>query len=142
MNMNLAWTIGAMLLLGFSNAWAQDDGSDDESETTIRLMDAAEAELPNAVTDDIVLPDSVPEHAAAHEDAAEGLATANENRKRREDGLATADEARANAADMAEDALENIESRGRADDILENIPGRPDVPEPPDMPEIPQPPTG
>lgn len=135
MNTKLAWVIGASLLFGFSNAWTQDD-----DETTIRLMGAAEAELPDAVTEDIVLPGDADEEAVKN--AKDGLDTANENRKRMEDGLATADEARANAADMAEDALDNIEIRGRVEDILEDVPGQPDVPDTPDVPDVPQPPTG
>jgi hypothetical protein len=118
------------LLLSFGSAWSQDDATEAEAEATIRLMGAAEAELPDAVTKEITLPDSVSEDSAAVENAARGLETANENRLRREDGLATADEARERGAEMAEDAMENRESRGRSDDL----PDRPDVPEPPTPP--------
>jgi hypothetical protein len=118
------------LLLSFGSAWSQDDVTETEAEATIRLMGAAEAELPDAVTKEITLPDSVSEDSAAVENAARGLETANENRLRRENGLATADEARERGAEMAEDAMENRESRGRSDDL----PDRPDVPEPPTPP--------
>jgi hypothetical protein len=127
------WTV--MLLTGFGIAWAQDDGNDDEAEITIRLMGAAEAELPDAVTDEIALPESLPEDSAAVENAQFGIDTANENRQRREDGLTTADEAHERAAEMAEEAQENRENRGRSGD-------RPEPPDGPDVPEVPQPPTG
>jgi hypothetical protein len=127
------WTV--MLLTGFGIAWAQDDGNDDEAEITIRLMGAAEAELPDAVTDEIARPESRPEDSAAVENAQFGIDTANENRQRREDGLTTAVEARERAAEMAEEAQENRENRGRSGD-------RPEPPDGPDVPEVPQPPTG
>ena len=121
--------IGATtLLLSFGTAWSQDN--EEEAEATIRLMGAAEAKLPGAVTKEISLPDSVVDDSAAVENAAQGLATANENRLRREEGLARADEARENGAEMAEDAMENRESRGRSGDR----PERPDMPQPPSPP--------
>jgi hypothetical protein len=131
MNRKLVWISTASLLFACGSAWAQED----EAETTIRLMGAHEAELPDAVTAEIALPDSVPEDAAAVESAQFGLATANENRERREAGLAKADEAREHGAEMAEEALQNRESRGRSEDL----PTVPDVPAPP---EVPTPPGG
>jgi hypothetical protein len=113
------------LLLGFSSAWAQEAGNDENAEATIQLMGNAEAELPDAVTDEITLPDSVPEDSAAVVNAQQGLDRANENRARREFGLATAEEARERGAGMAEEAMENRETRGRS----ENLPGIPDVPD-------------
>ena len=127
----LIWTI--TLLLASGSTWAQDDENGDEAETTIRLMDSAEASLPEAVTANIALPANLPEDAAAVEHARLGIDTANENRERRETGLATADEARERGAEMAEEALENRENRGRAEDP----PERPDVP---DLPDTPTPP--
>lgn len=112
------------LLLGANVAWAQDD---DEAESTIRLMGAAEAELPEAVTKEITLPAAVAEDSAAVEKAARGLETANENRQRREEGLSTADEARERGADMADEAQDNRENRGRSED-------RPDPPANPGPP--------
>jgi hypothetical protein len=119
-NLVMVSTVG--LLLGFSSAWAE---VEEDAEATIRLMGHAEAELPAAVTDDIALPDSVPEDSAAVTNAQRGLDTANENRARRETGLATADEARERGAGMAEAAMENREARGRS----QGLPDRPDVPE-------------
>lgn len=133
MNAKTAGTWLVALLLCFGSAWAQDDGKEDEAEITIRLMSAADAELPDAVTDEIALPAVLGEDPAAVENARFGLDTANENRERREDGLATADEARERAAEMAEEAQENRENRGRAGDP----PERPDVPEPPNVPDPP-----
>lgn len=121
--------IGATtLLLSFGTAWAQD--SEDDAEATIRLMGAADAELPDAVTREISLPDAVGEDSAAVDNAAQGLATANDNRLRREEGLTKADEARENGAEMAEEAMDNRESRGRS----EELPERPDTPQPPSPP--------
>lgn len=134
MNRKIVWIGSVSLLLGFSSALAQDEGTDEEAETTIRLMGAAEAELPNAVTDPIALPGSVPVDAAAVEHAQTGINTANENRARRDAGLTKADEARDNGAEMADEALESQENRGRSDDLPtpDNVPDRPQ----------PQPPTG
>jgi hypothetical protein len=126
--------VGTIVLLGsYSSAWTQDTGGDEDAEATIRLMGAAEVELPDAVTKEISLPESIAEDSAAVENAAHGLETANENRMRREEGLTTADEARERGAEMAEDAMENRENRGRSDDL----PERPDVPEPPTPPGAP-----
>lgn len=113
--MNIRKTIicCSALLLGINNAWAQDG---DEAESTIRLMGAAEAELPEAVTKEITLPAAAAEDRAAVEDTARGLETANENRQRREEGLSTADEARERGADMADEAQDNRENRGRSED--------------------------
>jgi hypothetical protein len=111
----------AGLLLGFSSAWAQEE----DAEATMRLMGHADAELPDAVTRDIALPDSVPEDSAAMANAQRGLDQANESRARREVGLAIAEEARERGADMAHEAMQNRETRGRSRDL----PQRPDVPE-------------
>jgi len=119
-----------LLTFSFGSALAQDDGAD--AETTIRLMGAAEAELPDAVTKEIALPESVPVDTAAVERAANGLATANENRARRENGLATADAASERGAEMADDASENRENRGRSEDHRSD--------DPPDPPGNPGPP--
>ena len=132
MNRKFAWIYIVVLIFGYSSAWAQDAGTGDEAETTIRLMGVAEAELPDAVTKEIVLPESVPEDSAAVENAQAGLDTANENRARREEGLATADEASQRGAEMAEEALENRENRGRSEDNMPGgTPGIPDNPGPP-----------
>lgn len=116
-----------LLLLSFSGAWAQETDEGDEAESTIRLMDAAEAELPDAVTKEITLPDAVGEDAAAVEKAARGLDKANEKAERREKGLNRADEAREQGAEMADEARDKRENRGRSED-------RPDPPNPPKPP--------
>ena len=125
MNRKLVLIGVVVLLTGYTSAWSQED--EENAEATIRLMGAAEAVLPDAITKEIALPESVVVDSAAVDSAAAELTTANENRLRREDGLATADEAREKGADMADDAMENRESRGRSAD-------RPDVPEPPTPP--------
>ena len=112
------------LLLGANVAWAEDG---DEAESTIRLMGAAEAQLPEAVTKQISLPAAVAEDSAAVEKAARGLDKANENRQRREKGLSQADEARERGSDRADEAHDNRENRGRSEDRPEPPanPGRP-----------------
>lgn len=112
------------LLSSASVVHAQEEGyagAADPAEATIRLMETAEAELPEAVTKEIVLP------PAAIENSVHGLETASENRERRENGLSKADEARERGAEMSEEAKENRENRGRFDDR----PTRPDRPDPP-----------
>lgn len=126
----------ATMLLSFGSAWAQDSDTEEEAEATIRLMGAAEAELPDAVTKEISLPGSMTEdstavaNATAVENSEKGIATANENRLRREEGLTRADQARAQGAEMADDAMDNREARGRSEDL----PERPDTPQPPTPP--------
>ena len=114
----------AMILVAGSALAAEDE----EFEGTIRLMGAAEAELPGAVTKEIKLPDGVSEDESTHP-SAYGMETANTARERREAGLTIADgasaDARENAADMAETAQENAESlRGIPDDLpIPPLPG-------------------
>lgn len=119
-----------------ANAWAQDS---DGAEATIRLMGAAEAELPDAVTREIVLPAhlleaSKEDQAAAVEHAAKGLDNANENRARREQGNSQAEESRERGEEMSEAAHENRENRGRSED-------HPEPPDPPGPPDNPGPPS-
>lgn len=119
-------------------ALAQDEDAELE-EATIRLMGEAEAELPEAVTREIVLPERVKVDAAAVEQSARGLATANEARERRGQGQDVAAEARENAAaearenasEMSELARENAENRSRGNENRPDPPGRPDTPNPP-----------
>ena len=124
MNFRTFFVTSTALLLSSGAAWTADG---DEAESTIRLMGAAEAELPEAVTKEITLPAAITEDKAAVEKAAEGLAKANQNRERREAGLTQADEARERGAEMAEEAQSNRETRGRSDD-------RPDPPTEPGPP--------
>jgi uncharacterized protein YaiI (UPF0178 family) len=118
------------LLLSASVVLAQEDEASaaDPAEATIRLMGAADAELPEVVTKEIKLPPAAVENSAAVEKAERGLKTASENRDRREDGLSRADEAREHGAEMAEEAKKNREDRGRFED-------RPTPPERPERPE-------
>jgi len=113
------------LLLSANVVWAEDGN---EAESTIRLMGAAEAELPEAVTKEITLPKAVAEDPAAVNSAESRLETANENRQRREKGLLQADEARERGSDRADEAHDNRENRGRSEDRPEppDNPGRPD----------------
>jgi len=111
---------------------AQDGGA----EATIRLMGAAEAELPDAVTNPIKLPDrllDVPEaeQVKAVEKASDALANATQHRDAgRNGGLDQAAEARMKGADMAEQAKDNRDTHGRSDP-----PGPPETP--PGPPETP-----
>jgi len=121
--------IGAIaLLMSHGSVWAQENDVEAEAdaEATIRLMGAADAVLPDAVINDISLPEAA-EDSAAVENAKFALETANANRMRREAGLATADDAREKGAAMAEEAMQNSENRGRSEE-------RPDVPQPPTSP--------
>ena len=126
MNSKFALIGTAVLLMSSSGAWA------DEHETTIRLMSAADAELPAAVTKEISLPDALAVNSVAVEKALRGLKTANENRTSgREAGLSKAEAARESAAEMADGAAETRENNGRSGDH----PDRPDRPEPQGPPE-------
>lgn len=134
MRRNVIRTIGIglsvlCLLMSVSIVHAQDvdTEAEDPAETTIRLMGMAEAELPEAVTKEIKLPPAAMENSAAVEKAERGLATADENRDRRENGLSRADEAREHGQAMADEAAKNRENRGRSDD-------RPNRPDPPNGP--------
>ena len=77
------------LLLSASVVLAQEDdvSAEDPAEATIRLMGAAEAELPEVVTKEIKLPPAAVENATAVKNAESGLQKARENRDRRENGL-------------------------------------------------------
>lgn len=122
------------MLLSASVVLAQDDMDNDVAESTIRLMGASEAELPDAVTKDIKLPPSLGVNNKAVENASRGLERAQANRDRREQGLKKADEAREKGNEISEQAKQNRENRSRFDEP----PGRPDdLPGPPDRPRGP-----
>ena len=112
------------VLLVSGTGWAADD-----AEATIRLMGVAEAELPDAVTKQITLPEHLllkPEdQVAAVEKAQKGLDKANERNEHGNKGQERAAEAREHAADMQEKAKDNREIRGRSKD---------DRPTPPETP--------
>ena len=122
----------AVALMGVSaGAWAADD---DGAEATIRLMDTAEAELPDAVTKTISLPEHLRLQStdqAATVDKAKGHDKANERleNEKRNEGLAKAENAREHGAEMSEKAKEVRENQGRSDP-----PGRPEDPGRPDNP--------
>jgi hypothetical protein len=134
MDRKFVWTALAMLSLSCT-ASAQDENVGDDAETTIRLMGASDAALPNAVTKEIALPASVPVDVAAVENAAKGLATAKENRERQENGPGKADAAGQRGAEMSDEARENRENRGRSEEHRQNDPpgnpGNPGNPGPP-----------
>lgn len=123
----------ALALMAFSgNGWTA--MSDDDAEATIRLMGKAEAELPDAVTKEITLPQHLldankEDQNTAVENSAKGLKTANENRDKKHgnDASEQAQEARERGQEMSDKAKENRENRGRSKD-RPDPPGRPDNP--------------
>lgn len=129
-------TLTAAALLLFSSAgWT----ADDDGEATIRLMGAAEAELPQAVTKQISIPthlmqasESAQQHAV--EKSAKGLENANERGEKKgherseNTGQQRAEEARERGAEMSEKANENRENTGRSKDRPEPPQGPPGTP--------------
>jgi len=111
------------VLLVSGTGWTADD-----AEATIRLMGVAEAELPDAVTKHITLPEHLlletEDQVAAVKKAEKGLDKANERNEHGNKGQDRAAEAREHAAEMQEKAKDNRENQGRSDD-------RPTPPEPP-----------
>jgi len=89
-------------------------------------MDRAEAELPDVVTNNISLPAVLPADADA--EAAAAITNAEANRKA---GIAKAEDALARIGDMLDTALENVEDRGRSDELPEPPIDPPDPPGPP-----------
>ena len=127
----------ALALTMFSgNSWTQDEDPTD-GEATIRLMGAAEAELPDAVTREISLPSHLlvdtEDQLATVERAEKGLENANDNRGKREQGQSQSDQARDRGAEMSEAAHDKRENRGRSED-------HPEPPENRGPPENPGPP--
>jgi len=130
--------IPALALIAFSGTVYAE--TDDDAEATIRLMGKAEAELPDAVTKEIMLPLHLlgaddEDQVAAVEKAAKGHETANENRNKEHSNNASeqAQEARERGQEMSDKAKENRENRGRSED-RPDPPGRPDDPGRPDNP--------
>ena len=121
-------TLTAASLLLFSAAgWT----ADDDAEATIRLMGAAEAELPQAVMKEIAIPTNLMNagedaEKRAVEKAERGLARANERGNRFDNGQLKAEEALDRKAEMSEKATENRENRGRSEDRPEPPEGPPD----------------
>ena len=147
MNTKLKLLLAAPLVLGCSVAWSQDaeDASPElpeqaaeqardaaqlpdaaanglavAAEATIRLMDDDDDE----VTNDLELP-MLPERGAAGQRGQDVAAKARAGRENF--GRERAEEARNNAREAAE-------GRGRAEDLPDNVPGRPDNPGRPDDP--------
>ncbi len=119
----LVATAGVVSLLISGQAWTQDD----DSEATIRLMHGADSVLPDAVTKNISLPVVLPADAAPEAAAAISSAEA-----ARAAGLAKAQAALDSNAAMRQTALENVEDRGRSDDVPEPPVDPPQPPGPPD----------
>jgi len=123
------------LLLASGPAWTQED----ETEVTIRLMGAADAELPQAAIHSVVLPGDMTEntkaveHAQSIEKAQFGLDTASNPPSNRDEAQEKAFEARSKGAEMSEAAQESQENRGRSDE-------RPEPPAPGSPPQNPGPP--
>jgi len=118
-----------MLLFSFSQALAEDPDDSGALDATMRLMDDAEAESSNAVTRPIELPQHLLDRgdSVAVDKSAKGLEAANAGSDNSEFGRGTADAAHERANGMAEAAVDNLESRGRS----ENLPEPPDRPDPP-----------
>ena len=120
----------ALMVISADARAADDDGA----EATIRLMGPAEAELPDAVTKTIELPDHLrlteEDQATTVEKSRNGLKKADERHDRREKGLSRADLAREHGEEMSEKAKEVRENKGRSGD-------RPDPPDRPDLPDQP-----
>jgi len=129
--------LGLAFMLSMGNAMSQETDSNDEDEmdVTMRLMGNAEAELPDAVTKTITLPDAVLLHNAESPAVAaskHGMTTATANKPGREEDLEKADAARERASEMSNQAQNDRETHGRSEDR----------PEPPPRPENPGPPGG
>ena len=112
----------SMLLLSMSLALADDPDDGEELDATMRLMDDAEAVLPDAVTKPIELPEHLRDDPVALDKSKNGhqAADAARDNEHRENGLNNAAEARDRARDMADGAKE-------------------DRPEPPNRPDPPNP---
>lgn len=96
------------------------------NDATMRMMDDAEANRPDAVTANIPLPEGEEVDTEAVENAESGYDTAGDR------GVDAIEDAKAVAADQAQSALEAaqeaIEQRGRGN-APENIPVDPDIPD-------------
>ena len=127
----VALIASSMLLLSMSLALADESDDGEELEATMRLMDDAEAVLPDAVTKPIQLPEHLRVDSVALDKSTKGQQTAESARdnEHRENGLSNAAEARDRARDMADGANENRENHARSEDRPEP-PNRPDPPNP------------
>lgn len=100
------------------------------AEATIRLMDDADAGLPDEILNEISLPE-LPDRAQGQ--GGRGLDRAGENNGRsgigREVAEGMRENARENASEMASEARENVEQRGRSEEMRPD-----DIPRPPGRP--------
>lgn len=128
MNLKVCSTYIAMAVFLTANpAWTQEEGQEDPTKATIRLMGDAEAHRPAAVFKEIKLPENLKEDRAAASETAKGLETANRNRLEGNQGITQAEAAREKAAGLSNSAHDNRELRGRSGD-------RPEPPDPPGGP--------
>lgn len=137
--------VSLMLVFSWHSAPAE-AADDDEMDATMRLMDDAEAELPEAVTQSIQLPEHLRIGSVAAQKSEAGLQRANDarNNQNRENGLNNAFDALERANDIADAAHENRENHGRSGDVPATPnPGTPGGPpaEPPGGPPA-EPPGG
>jgi hypothetical protein len=133
MKCRYALLAAAMTCFSFSMALADDA---DELDATMRLMDDAEAQLPEAVTKPIQLPEHLRNDSVAAGKSESGHQTANaaRNDEHRQSGIDNATEARERAHGMSEEAKENRANLGRSED-RQDPPDRPDPPNPNGPPE-------
>ncbi len=115
---------GVALVLSSGPAWTDETDDDESATATIRLMSNSEAQLPEAVTNPIKLPDKAAEHPEAVANSETGITTANTNRLIGNQGIDQAEEAQQRRLEMTDAALEAQENMGRSD----NPPGPPDRP--------------
>lgn len=115
---------GTALVLSSGPAWTDEPGDDDHAKATIRLMSNSEAQLPEAVTNPIKLPDKAAEHPEAVTNSEHGLRTANTNRLIGNQGIEQAEEMHQRGLEMTDAAQEAQENMGRAEN----------PPEPPNRP--------
>jgi hypothetical protein len=109
--------VGWALALAGTSASGQDTANEDAANSTMTVI-PQDAELPDAVTKELVLPDEASE--AAREHSATGLAKANEAREDgRAFGQATAAAAREHAQDSAQAAEEAAQNGAEAREIAQ-----------------------
>lgn len=130
--LSLAFLLGA----GLAHAQGTDEDPGDEGELTITLIPDPEADLPEAVTKTIELPEAASDEGRMR--STDGRAIADDRLELRQAGLDTAAEAREFGREfgenMAEAAKENRENFSRG-----NAPDLPELPDLPDLPDGPNP---
>jgi hypothetical protein len=135
--MNSKILIPALIaLMGVSaGAWADKPDPDDDGDVTITLMPPGNG-APEIVMKQIELPDLDLDNETANDKVENARQRLNQietsGNAGREHGWSHANEAHQRAQDMAENASNNRESRGRSED---KRPERPEPPNPPGPPE-------